>query len=163
MNLGMVGGVGRSFFAGRRSPALTVTPLPEKSSTGAPQRSVLGTRMLSSLIVMPGEASISEGAMLNWRGVSWMPVALTLISVGWMLNSLGSANAPVVETWIRRGVMLISLGDAPAPVNPTLIRHGRMLIRLGEAEAPLRLMSIACGPLRNQALLEADWAFPPAR
>ena len=159
----MVGGVGRSFFAGRRSPALTVTPFPEKSSTGAPQRSVLGTRMLSSLIVILGEASISDGAMLNWRGVSWTPVALTLISVGWMLNSFGSTAAPVVETWIRRGVMLIRRGDDPAPVKPTLIRHGRMLIRLGDADKPLRPMSIACGPLRNQALLEADWALPPAR
>jgi hypothetical protein len=159
----MVGGVGRSFFAGRRSPALTVTPLPEKSSTGAPQRSVLGTRMLSSLIVIPGEASISDGAMLNWRGVSWMPVALILISVGWMLNSLGSANAPVVETWMRRGVMLMRRGVVDAPVNPTLMRHGRMLIRLGEVDAPLSEKSIAWGPLRNHALLEADWAVPPAR
>ena len=162
-NLGIVGGVGSLSLEGIRSPALIVTPLPEKSSTGAPNRSVLGTRTLSSLIVIPGEASISEGAMLNWRGVSWIPVAFTLMSVGWMLISFGSANAPVVEIWIRRGPTVMRRGDEVAPVKPTLIKQGRMLIKLGEAEAPLSEKSSACGPLRNQALLEEDWAVPPAR
>ena len=162
LNLGIVGGVGRSFFAGRRSPALTVTPLPEKSSTGAPQRSVFGTGRLSSLMVIPGDAWISEGAMLNWRGVSWMPVALILISVGWMLNSFGSAYAPVVETWMRRGTMLMSRGAVVAPVTPTLIRQGLMLIRLGAVDTPLtEEKSSACGPLRNQALLLAFWLVLP--
>ena len=118
---------------------------------------------MSSLIVIRGEASISEGAMLNWRGVSWTHVALILTSVGWMLNSLGLAEAPVVETWIRRGVKLMRRGDVEAPVTPTLIRHGLMLIRLGPVAAPLSEKSNACGELRNQAFLEADCEDPPAR